>query len=256
VGSRDYVGVFKLSIRTFFAGACGAAALLGAASAGATTDLQDGSFEQIGAAIGGTSSWSYIYLCGDAGYPGGGNCTWQGSSAGVQGDQNGDWPGSSAPIAAQDGHYYAMIQDVSVLAQIFVASATGQYQLSWADAGRGNAYPGVFGDQGYNVVIASGPTLTTQQTVYSGATTTGQRWEDHSSTTFNLVAGQAYMLAFMGNSGHDNSAYIDNVRLTFSGGNQIDVGAVPEPASWGLMVGGFGLVGGAMRRRKAAVRFA
>ena len=33
--------------------------------------------------------------------------------------------------------------------------------------------------------------------------------------------------------------------------------AVPEPASWALMLGGFGMVGGAMRsRRKAAVRFA
>lgn len=34
-------------------------------------------------------------------------------------------------------------------------------------------------------------------------------------------------------------------------------GAVPEPASWALMLGGFGLVGGAMRaRRKTQIRFA
>jgi len=34
-------------------------------------------------------------------------------------------------------------------------------------------------------------------------------------------------------------------------------GSVPEPASWALMLGGFGLVGGAMRaRRKASVTFA
>jgi hypothetical protein len=34
-------------------------------------------------------------------------------------------------------------------------------------------------------------------------------------------------------------------------------GSVPEPASWALMLGGFGMVGGAMRsRRKAAVTFA
>lgn len=33
--------------------------------------------------------------------------------------------------------------------------------------------------------------------------------------------------------------------------------AAPEPASWAMMLGGFGLVGGAMRsRRKVAVRFA
>lgn len=36
-----------------------------------------------------------------------------------------------------------------------------------------------------------------------------------------------------------------------------DASPAPEPASWALMLGGFGLVGGAMRaRRKAAVTFA
>ncbi|MGF7171640.1 hypothetical protein FHS91_003340 [Sphingobium xanthum] len=33
-------------------------------------------------------------------------------------------------------------------------------------------------------------------------------------------------------------------------------GAVPEPATWGMMIGGFALAGAAMRRRKVAVRFA
>ncbi len=33
-------------------------------------------------------------------------------------------------------------------------------------------------------------------------------------------------------------------------------GSVPEPASWAMMVGGFGLIGVAMRCRKIAVRFA
>jgi hypothetical protein len=32
--------------------------------------------------------------------------------------------------------------------------------------------------------------------------------------------------------------------------------AVPEPASWALMLGGLGLVGGAMQRRKVSVTFA
>jgi hypothetical protein len=32
--------------------------------------------------------------------------------------------------------------------------------------------------------------------------------------------------------------------------------AVPEPATWAMMVGGFGLVGAALRRRKVSVRFA
>jgi hypothetical protein len=29
-------------------------------------------------------------------------------------------------------------------------------------------------------------------------------------------------------------------------------GSVPEPASWAMMIAGFGLIGGAMRRRAAA----
>jgi hypothetical protein len=33
-------------------------------------------------------------------------------------------------------------------------------------------------------------------------------------------------------------------------------GPIPEPASWALMIGGFGLVGAAMRRRTMRVRFA
>jgi hypothetical protein len=35
-----------------------------------------------------------------------------------------------------------------------------------------------------------------------------------------------------------------------------DAPAVPEPASWAMMVGGFGLIGGAMRRRRVSVSFA
>jgi PEP-CTERM motif len=38
---------------------------------------------------------------------------------------------------------------------------------------------------------------------------------------------------------------------TFNGTNPTVGGAVPEPASWAMMLGGFGLVGSAMRRRKA-----
>ena len=36
----------------------------------------------------------------------------------------------------------------------------------------------------------------------------------------------------------------------------IQAGAVPEPTTWALMIGGFGLVGASMRRRSAKVSFA
>lgn len=46
-----------------------------------------------------------------------------------------------------------------------------------------------------------------------------------------------------------------SVGATFSAVSQAD-GNVPEPASWALMVAGFGLAGAAMRRRRTRVRFA
>lgn len=58
----------------------------------------------------------------------------------------------------------------------------------------------------------------------------------------------------------------NNGSVTFTSGNFISssvvptVAAVPEPASWAMMIGGFGLIGGAMRRRQrnvaTTVRFA
>jgi hypothetical protein len=59
-------------------------------------------------------------------------------------------------------------------------------------------------------------------------------WTNVASVTFSTSYAQLAM---------------DNLTLTPSG-------AVPEPASWALMLGGFGLVGGAMRMRKRTVSFA
>ena len=41
-------------------------------------------------------------------------------------------------------------------------------------------------------------------------------------------------------------------KIGVDGVTGITAGAVPEPASWALMIGGFGLVGGTMRRRRTA----
>lgn len=63
-----------------------------------------------------------------------------------------------------------------------------------------------------------------------------------------LAAGQKVGLGI--DRGGPNNNYFNDSTL-FSGTIS---GAVPEPASWALMVGGFGIAGASMRRRRSAVR--
>ena len=50
--------------------------------------------------------------------------------------------------------------------------------------------------------------------------------------------------------GDDESWGVDNLSVW------VNSGAVPEPASWAMMIGGLGLVGATLRRRRTAVSFA
>jgi hypothetical protein len=57
------------------------------------------------------------------------------------------------------------------------------------------------------------------------------------------------------------SGGVDNITYDFgaagSGSFNFEVAAgVPEPATWAMMIGGFGLIGAAARRRKTRVVFA
>jgi hypothetical protein len=84
-----------------------------------------------------------------------------------------------------------------------------------------------------NAVLASG-SFTTDRPVWTLLTLTAAAPSSGNvrvqiETAFTLQAGPG----------------LDNVSLTAAAG-------VPEPASWALMVGGFGLVGGALRQRRRA----
>lgn len=69
-------------------------------------------------------------------------------------------------------------------------------------------------------------------------------------TTYSVNANFQNLLSVTFEAtGTNNRAAYDNIHVN-------EAGAVPEPASWAMMLGGFGLTGAAMRRRKAAIRFA
>lgn len=81
---------------------------------------------------------------------------------------------------------------------------------------------------------------------------------DQISTTFDSGISQTAFFYFSDNAlktnGSYNSSYGSNFRLTVAGAPS--PAALPEPASWAMMIAGFGAIGCAMRRRKIPVRFA
>lgn len=200
-------------------------AITGTAQAAIVTD---GGFEIQGAALGNTCSM----------IPGGGRqCAagaWSasGSQAGINLNDGQNFAGSTP-----DGSYYAFLQSLNgSTSSIFqnVTVTAGKYMVSWLAGGRTN----YSGPVNYTVSLGS--------QIYSGGLAQAQPFTA-TSALVTLAAG-TYALNFSAhaNSG-DNSALIDKVSIA----------AVPEPAMWGLMIGGFGLTGAAMRRgRKATASFA
>ena len=95
---------------------------------------------------------------------------------------------------------------------------------------------------------------------YTGAAFNGVRITDLSNlSAFNGwgVLPSTTMTGFSFSTG-GGSLYVNWQGVqTFTGATVALGGAVPEPASWALMLGGVGLVGGALRsRRRQAVSFA
>ncbi len=211
-----------MKLHTVFA----VAALLAPMSASATS-LIDGSFEAKGAA---TPVTDYCY--DGAATPGGPACAaspWTGN--GVIRTGSGAWGGT----LAQDGLYYAFVQGGGVLSQTFTATSTSGLAVNWFDANRTNNG----GIQSYTVSVAHGADVFVLGT-FSGVP--GQ-FNAKTSSSFATIAGDSYTLSFSGVFTDDRTSFIDNVSLA----------VVPEPAAWGLMLVGFGLVGAAARRRKVAV---
>jgi len=92
-----------------------------------------------------------------------------------------------------------------------------------------------------------------------------------------LINGTSYKSSIFGSSTTGFGLFVNNIAITsgalntieiigqsssgnvstgFSGNANFTLTAVPEPASWAMMIGGMGLIGGVLRRRNTALRLA
>lgn len=126
----------------------------------------------------------------------------------------------------------------------FIASGNGTFSGTYSVVGDGDK----FGLQ---------PLYTTWD--WTSGTLGGDVFDPTGSGTFSvaLIAGQTYTMsvANFGNLGN-GAGFVANGSVVSNFDWHIDYSAAPEPASWAMMLGGFGLVGGALRsRRRVALSF-
>jgi len=205
--------------------ALAAVSALASTPAMSATGLVDGGFESQAASV---SSYCYFGFS----TPGGAACdtgAWSANPEGGSGFQyegNNPWPGNPTP----DGSFYAFVQGGGVLQQIFSVATTGLYSFDWLESGR--TLGGYDGDHYYEVFIDGAK-------IGSGTTTDNATWLANGSSAVKLNAGQSYTLAFKGTYSGDTTSFIDAVSMN----------AVPEPATWAMMIVGMGGIGASMRRR-------
>lgn len=132
---------------------------------------------------------------------------------------------------AQQGAYFAALGNVNAVATISqtLATAAGQaYTLSYYLASNGSSS---YFNASWNGHIITGSELNTPAA------------QPYTLYQFTVTGTGSDTLAF---NEQDNPSYLalDNVSLAVAG-------AVPEPATWAMMLLGFGAIGFAMRRRQS-----
>jgi len=222
---------------------------LAAGSVHAQNLISNGNFE-----TGNFSGWSTTVQAGSSGnlyINGNGNASPQ--------------SGFSLPGNPNGGNFYAMTDQGGpgsyALTQSFTLSSAGTVHFSFdllTNNTVGTAFDngrdfGTSPNQNATVDILTGSAgaLTNDPNdivgVLFGPGSNGDGWQTYTADLALGAGTYTFRFAETDNQGFFQAG-LDNVSITG--------GAVPEPASWALMLGGFGLVGGAMRRRRAAVSFA
>jgi hypothetical protein len=80
------------------------------------------------------------------------------------------------------------------------------------------------------------------EVAHSGSTPTAMDWQTY-TYEFTALAGTSTLFFNNASGGVNGGMYLDNISI-------IDPAAVPEPATWALMIAGFGLAGTALRQRR------
>lgn len=123
------------------------------------------------------------------------------------------------------------------------ALAAGNYNLSFLYSPRPNVGAGSNGIQ-----VSLFNNLTNSFNILGSFTGNGganTAWNTATVPTFTIGANQFLRFDAIGTS-DSLGGYVDN----------INIAAVPETATWGMMILGFGVVGGAMRRRRSTATLA
>jgi hypothetical protein len=160
-----------------------------------------------------------------------------GSGAGIELQNN--VAGSSFTGAADD--VFVELDSHNNSSMYRTIADAGDYSLSFLYSPR----PGVSAESN-PISIYLNDVLLSPIGTFTGAGGSNTSW---SAYTVNFSTGANTVLKFAAEGTNDSlGGYVDNIKL--------ETGAVPEPATWAMMIMGFASIGAALRRRRPAVALA
>lgn len=174
--------------------------------------------------------------------------------------------GVSFPEPAGGAFTYLGNGDVSVVYEgvtFSQSAAYGDNNLFLIGSQLTGGFPPVLSSQvstqGTANILVSLPSVVQSLTIWFGtfnpSPVTFTLSNGHSSTLTATGSGYIAFDTFTSNERFNSVLLTTTDGVLNIGSLSYDTAAVPEPASWMLMIGGFGAIGAAMRRRRVAVRF-